>query len=129
MKIKYTLDLEDLVFYNLYFFDKSPGVQRRLKLQKLGISVFVITSSILLTYFTGLWYVFLSSGCVVLFYVFTSLVSSTKNQLEKSVRSYYESEEARKDFGEKEVELTETGISFPSEGAEGEVAYSEIFKI
>jgi hypothetical protein len=129
MKIKYSLSIDDLVEYNGFYFDDSADVQRKLKLQKIGLSVFIIVSSILFTAFSGLWYLFLSTGGVIVYYILRFLVPSTRKQLQKKVRSFYENPENQKDLGVKEIELREDGIVFLTDYPEEVLPYKEIFKI
>ena len=128
MKLKFKVEMEDIVALNLFHFENSPTIKKIQLLYTWGFSIFLffLFGAIAIYHKTiG----FFPLGLIVSILYFIYIRQSFKKRHEKLVKKMYGEGKNKGILGNHEMLLSETALITSSEVSKAETQYSAIEKV
>ena len=131
MKLRYSVTMDDLIFFNLYTIEHSDMAKKTIFQIQLWMGIILLLMVSLVSYYSKLWYVVFLIGIVFSTYFILTFKKVYKKSLEKQIRKVLSaSADSDKEMLDiQTLELGDDGIYAKGELSEGKTTWPAVVKI
>lgn len=131
MKLKYSVTMDDLVFFNLHIIEHSDMAKKTIFQIQLWVGIILLFITSIVSYYSKPWYVVFLIGIAFGAYFILTFKKGYKKSLEKQIKKLLSAsaDSDKEMLGVQTLKLSDDGIYAKGEFSEGKTTWPAIVKI